>query len=107
MHLLRDLLAIDPEARVIVLGDMNDFPWSELDPGTQKDVLTNLVTTLPLEEQYTYIYDGNSQVLDQIFASPGMMDSLVGVDVVHINSEYYYQDRLSDHDPVLALFDLN
>ena len=55
----------------------------------------------------TYIYDGNSQVLDQIFASPGMVDSLVGVVVVHVNSEYYYQDRLSDHDPVLALFDLN
>ena len=104
---VRDLLAVDPEARVIVLGDMNDFPWSDSIQALQKDVLTNLLTTLPLEEQYTYIFDGNSQVLDQIFASPGMMGSLVGVDVVHVNSEYYYQDRLSDHDPVLALFDLN
>jgi len=104
---VRDLLAVDPDANVVVLGDMNDFPWSDSIQALQKDVLTNLVTTLPLEEQYTYIYDGNSQVLDQIFASPGMMNSLVGVDVVHVNSEYYYQDRLSDHDPVLALFDLN
>jgi len=104
---VRELLAIDPEANVIVLGDMNDFPWSDSIQALQKDVLTNLVTTLPLEEEYTYIYDGNSQVLDQIFASSGMMTTLIGVDVVHVNAEYHYQERLSDHDPVLALFDLN
>jgi predicted extracellular nuclease len=104
---VQELLAVDPKAKVIVLGDMNDFPWSDSIQALQKDALTNLVTTLPLEEQYTYIYDGNSQVLDQIFASSGMMDSLIGVDVVHVNAEYYYQERLSDHDPVLALFDLN
>jgi hypothetical protein len=104
---VHELLMIDPDANVVVLGDMNDFPWSDSIRALQKNALTNLVTTLPLEEQYTYIYDGNSQVLDQIFASSGMMDSLIGVDVVHVNAEYHYQERLSDHDPVLALFDLN
>ena len=65
------------------------------------------MTTLPKNEQYTYIFEGNSQVLDQIFVSEALMGRLVEVDVVHVNSEYYYQDRLSDHDPVLALFDLD
>lgn len=102
-----ELITAQPESLVVVMGDMNDFPWSDSIKALQKDILVNLVTTLPKNEQYTYIFEGNSQVLDQIFVSETLMGRLVEVDVVHVNSEYYYQDRLSDHDPVLALFDLN
>ena len=102
-----DLLTVDPQANVVVMGDMNDFPWSESIQALQKDALVNLVTTLSLNEQYTYIFDGNSQVLDQIFVSYNLMADLAGVDVVHLNAEFYYQDRLSDHDPVLAIFTIN
>jgi len=69
------------------------------------DVLVNLVSTLAINEQYTYIYDGNSQVLDHIFASKNLYASLESVNILHVNCEFYYQDRLSDHDPVLAVFD--
>ncbi|MCJ7693931.1 MAG: endonuclease/exonuclease/phosphatase family protein [Anaerolineaceae bacterium] len=104
---VRSILTINSEAKVVVLGDMNDFPWSKPMQALEKDVLTNLITTLPLEEQYTYIYDGNSQVLDQIFVSDSLIDKLDEVNILHINAEFYYQDRLSDHDPVLAVFNFD
>jgi len=104
---VQDILTIDPSANVIVLGDLNDFPWSTPIKELSGSLLKNLVTTLPLNEQYTYIYEGNAQVLDQILVSSALIDRTVFVDVVHINSEFYYQDRLSDHDPVIAIFDLN
>jgi predicted extracellular nuclease len=101
-----DILKINPEAMVIVMGDLNDFPWSEPIKTLSGEILTNLVTELPLEEQYTYIYEGNAQVLDQILVSESLAEKLSSVDVVHLNSEFYYQDRVSDHDPVVAIFDL-
>lgn len=104
---VQDILTIDPSANVIVLGDLNDFPWSAPIKELSGSLLKNLVTTLPLNEQYTYIYEGNAQVLDQILVSSALIDRTVSVDVVHINSEFYYQDRLSDHDPVIAVFYLN
>ena len=102
------LLAIDPNALVVVLGDMNDFPFSNplqrlqgSYPGDTK-VLTNLHDLLPENERYTYNYDANAQALDNILVSKGIMSKGVAVDVVHFNSEFMTTDRTSDHDPVLA-----
>jgi predicted extracellular nuclease len=99
------ILAIDPESRVIVLGDLNDFHFSAPVGALKGKVLQNLIETLPVEERYTYNYDGNSQVLDHILVSEGLMGSLVGFEVLHLNSEFDYMRQLSDHDPVVATFD--
>jgi uncharacterized repeat protein (TIGR01451 family) len=111
------LLAIDPGARVVVAGDLNDFHFSnplrivtgekDLVSGAVVDsgrspVLTSLVTTLPTSERYTYVFDGNSQDLDQILASQRLLNEGVSFDVVHVNSEFH--DQVSDHDPLLARF---
>jgi predicted extracellular nuclease len=101
-----EILSIDPEARVVVLGDMNDFYFSPPIDLLEGEILNNLIETLPPEERYSYIYDGNSQTLDQILASVGMMRGLVFMDVLHINSEFDYNTRFSDHDPLIATFSL-
>ena len=101
------MLAVDPRANIVVMGDLNDFQFSAPLELLQGDILTDLVDTLPVEEQYSYIYDGNSQTLDQMLVSAAMLDKLVEYDVLHINSEFDYQSRFSDHDPVTAVFDLN
>ncbi len=51
------------------LGDFNDFEFSETLSILQGGVLENLVLTLRRPERYTYVFEGNSQVLDQILAS--------------------------------------
>ena len=71
------LLAADSRARVVVLGDLNDFEFSETTnvlergaPGTD-DELVDLWRLLPQSDHYSYIFQGNGQVLDHILASAG------------------------------------
>ena len=98
------ILAINPESRVIVMGDLNDFHFSAPVRVLAGDILQNLIETLPIEERYTYNYDGNSQVLDQILVSESLRGSLVAFEVLHLNSEFDYMRQFSDHDPVVATF---
>jgi uncharacterized protein len=90
------LLAKDKKAKVVVLGDLNDYPFSApVAALTKGKVLTDLMSTLPENERYSYVYDGNSQTLDHILVSPAVRKP--GYDVVHINAEF--ADQASDHDP--------
>jgi len=99
-----DILAIDPHSRVIVLGDLNDFQFSGPVETLKGAHLHNLIETLPIEKRYTYIYDGNSQVLDHILVSDSLIGSVAAVEVLHLNSEFDYWQQFSDHDPVVATF---
>lgn len=98
------ILAVDPSAAVAVLGDLNDF-WFSTPLQTIKGspaVLSDLITTLSPAERYTYVFDGNSQDLDHILASPGLASDLETFDAVHVNAEF--TARASDHDPLVAQF---
>ncbi|MFE4452338.1 endonuclease/exonuclease/phosphatase family protein [Streptomyces sp. NPDC056796] len=97
------LLKADKSARVVTLGDLNDFAFSPTVKAlTSGKVLKPLITTLPAGEQYSYVYDGNSQTLDHILTSPGI--SRFDYDVVHINAEF--ADQASDHDPQVVRIDV-
>jgi predicted extracellular nuclease len=100
-----DLLAADRDANVIVLGDINDFEFSEtVDILGAGRSLTSLMETLPKAERYSYDFEGNSQVLDQVLVSPNLLASFpVDYDPVHVNSEFF--DQTSDHDPQVARID--
>jgi uncharacterized protein len=84
-------------ARVVVLGDLNDYQFSPvLQTLTEGGaLLKTLIDTLPVNERYSYIFDGNSQVLDHILISPAIKGYSYGV--VHLNAEF--ADQASDHDP--------
>jgi hypothetical protein len=100
-----DLLAVDPTANVVVLGDINDFEFSETVDILEGGVLSTLMTTLPAEERYSYVFEGNSQTLDQILVSNYVLGRFPLVyDVVHVNSEF--SDQASDHDPSVTRIDL-
>jgi uncharacterized protein len=94
-----DLQAIHPSANVVVLGDLNDFEFSPtLATLTAGGALLDLITTLPVNERYNYVFQGNSQTLDHILVG-GRMKS-VAYDVVRVNAEFH--DQVSDHDPQVA-----
>jgi hypothetical protein len=95
-----NLLAQNPAAGVIVLGDMNDFQFSTAIGRLKAAGLTALIETLPETERYSYVFDGNSQALDHIMVSAGVLAG-AAYDVVHVNAEFAVQ--ASDHDPSLAL----
>ncbi|MCO5997850.1 endonuclease/exonuclease/phosphatase family protein [Actinoallomurus rhizosphaericola] len=94
---VEDLLKTDRKANVVVVGDFNDYQFSPaLQTLTAGGVLEDLIGDLPLPERYSYVYDGNSQVLDHILTSPRVSGG-ADYDVVHINAEFAGQT--SDHDP--------
>ncbi|HEV2635963.1 MAG TPA: lamin tail domain-containing protein [Actinocrinis sp.] len=100
---VQSILDVDKKADVVVVGDLNDYQFSpalaSLETGTSDgsgpSILTDLITTLPVDQQYTYDYEGVSEVLDHILVSKGITSYTY--QVVHINSEY--ANQTSDHDP--------
>ena len=99
-----ELVAADPGAKVIVLGDINDFEFSQTVQLLEGGVLTTLMDTLPKGERYSYVFEGNSQVLDQILVSNPLLGFAVDYDPVHVNAEF--ADQASDHDPQVVRLDL-
>jgi uncharacterized protein len=98
-----DILAADPTANVAVVGDLNDFQFSPPVQKLKDAGLTAMIETLPPNERYSYVFEGNSQVLDHIMVSGNLLNhaaAAAGYDVVHVNSEFI--DQASDHDPQLV-----
>ena len=94
------LLKVDKKAKVVVAGDLNDYQFSPAlatltGKAAKKPILTDLISTLPANEQYTYDFQGVSEVLDHILVTSGVGKSQY--QVVHINSEF--ANQVSDHDP--------
>ncbi|MFE9660613.1 endonuclease/exonuclease/phosphatase family protein [Streptomyces sp. NPDC005955] len=95
---VKDVLKVQRDAAVIALGDINDFEFSRttrlLEDG---GALWSAVKSLPAGDRYSYAYQGNSQVLDQILVSPSVRWGRFAYDSVHLNAEF--ADQNSDHDP--------
>lgn len=96
----------DVNAPVVVVGDMNDFEFSKPLQALKGDVMKDMLETVSKENRYTYIHDGNAQVLDHILVTNNIAPHTV-VDPVHLNTNIMKEHgRVSDHDPVLAQIDL-
>jgi predicted extracellular nuclease len=112
------------EADVLMVGDFNAYlnedPIKTLEAAGHEE----LIKRLPATERYSYVFDGQSGVLDHAFASSSMGAQVSGVTVWHVNAdepvvldynlEFKTQDlyaatpyRSSDHDPVLVGLTLN
>ena len=95
-------LDTDPDAHVVVLGDLNDFqaskPVETLRHGPQPAdgaarepghvLLWHAFDALPLQDRYTYIFNGGSQTLDHLLLTPGMLPDFGGMDIAHINADF-------------------
>ncbi|MEU3316386.1 endonuclease/exonuclease/phosphatase family protein [Streptomyces sp. NPDC006662] len=98
---VKDILAADKNADVLALGDINDFEFSNTAKALEDGgALFSAIKSLPKAERYSYVYQGNAQVLDQILVSPAIKN--YAYDSVHINAEFSVQN--SDHDPQVLRF---
>ena len=91
-----DILDVDGNANVIVLGDIDGFEFSQTVSILEGGMLTSLMNAVPKSERYSYVFEGNSQVLDQILVSENLERLPITYDVVHVNAEF--ADQASDHD---------
>jgi len=93
---VKEIEAAQKDANVVVLGDINDYEFSTAGKTlTAGGALKDLYFSLKPSERYSYVYQGNTQVLDHILVSRSVGSP--DYDVVHINAEF--ADQASDHDP--------
>lgn len=106
------ILEADPHAKIIVAGDFNDNPTSASVFGPlQGDLLYRMADLAELApaERYTFVWKMSAVELDHMFVSDSLRKALPpngpAYQIVHISTwnEKAYS-RLSDHDPIEALF---
>lgn len=114
LQIIEEIREENPDALAAVLGDLNAFYHSAPIDTLRSGGLIHVLENLPREERYTYIFEGQSQVLDHILVSDTLYSRLERVEILHINSDFPPPDpassspvRKSDHDPLVAVFSMD
>lgn len=115
---LNRLFQQDPTAAVIVAGDLNSFPFGESAQeqhplrillGQAAEVKLHHAVIEHLGAQaFSYIFEGNGQLLDHILLSSTLAAKIEQVKIHHFNTGFPHflaneagvASRVSDHDPV-------
>lgn len=117
--LAAELLASDPSARLVALGDFNDTDLSPalalLSDPAQGGVFVPALAAVPPAERYSYNFGGVVELIDEVLLSPALAQEATWATIVHTNTNYpvgWRFDtsperrplRASDHDiPVVVL----
>lgn len=103
---IEEIVTEDPGANIVSVGDFNDFQFSKALEVHEGKHMTNMISAVDESDRYTYLFQGNSQVLDHILVSNHLADT-TKTDILHINADFTdMAGRASDHDPVLVQVDL-
>jgi predicted extracellular nuclease len=115
----------DRNALVMVAGDLNDFQFGEpgegaghplaILEGSGHTALTNLIEEEDQAERWSFVFDGNSQVLDHMLVSRKLESKMRGADFLHFNAGYPASASSdpgttigsADHDPLEGRFRFN
>jgi len=102
-HFAADLLACDPQAAIVLLGDLNDVPGSKTLKLLKGEAFHSLLEDLPRGQAYTRRHGGQPQALDHILVSPVLRRGATAR-IPHSNSDAApgEPEPASDHDPVAA-----
>ncbi|WP_234987149.1 5'-nucleotidase C-terminal domain-containing protein [Bacillus sinesaloumensis] len=105
-NFVEEIKTDNPNANVVSVGDFNDYQFSESLKIHEGDLMTNMINKVDESDRYTYLYQGNSQVLDHILVSNRLVEN-TKIDILHINADFTdMAGRASDHDPVMVQVDL-
>ena len=134
-NLIQSRQAADPTERIVSVGDYNAFAVNDgyvdlmgtikgqptsadevvvASPDLVNPNLTSLVDLLPVDDAYSYLFDGSIQTLDHILANVAVMQRLTRFRYARNNADFpesYRNDpdrpeRLSDHDMPVAYLSL-
>lgn len=100
-----EILAEDPSANIIIMGDMNDEPDNKSlfetlaakSPGTNSELI-NLMLPLDKENKGTYNYRNNWNMLDNLVVSKSLLDEK-GLDVVGKEGHIFRKEWMEFKNP--------
>ncbi|WP_176142062.1 endonuclease [Solibacillus isronensis] len=102
-----DIKSKNPNANIVSVGDFNDYQFADALKIHEGQLMTNMINKVEEKDRYTYLYQGNSQVLDHILVSNNLAKN-TEIDILHINADFTdMAGRASDHDPVMVQIDLH
>ncbi len=111
-QLVTRILEQDPNALVVVLGDLNSFYRSPPIDKLRACRLHHVYEKVEPDIPYTYIFQGESETLDHILVSDALYAHLDYVSALHTNADFPLPApddprplHVSDHDPLIAVFD--
>ena len=111
--LVERILARDPGAHVVVMGDLNSFYASPPLDLLREAGLHHAYEFVEPERPYSYVYQGVSETLDHILMTPALYEALARVSVLHVGADYPppvpgdpSAQSASDHDPLVVVFRL-
>jgi predicted extracellular nuclease len=111
--LVQWILEQDPEAHVIVMGDLNSFYESSPLDLLREAGLRHAYEFVEPDRPYTYLYQGVSETLDHILMTPALYEGLARVSVLHVGADYppplpgdSSAQAASDHDALVVIFSL-
>ena len=104
-----------PDAATVVCSTCPQPPNTEDGVDQLNPDMTDLVTTPPPSERYSYVHEGNAQNLDHVIVSATVVTDTTARRVEHprIGADYPETERanassplrVSEHDPVVGYFD--
>ncbi len=110
LDLLAAEKALRPDVPVLVLGDLNEFPDREpIETLVADGRLVSMYDRLE-DRQYSYIFNGVSQILDYILVEPELFALATDFGPLHVNTDFgaappgeadHPSPRASDHDPLI------
>jgi predicted extracellular nuclease len=134
-NLIQQRQIADPNENIVSVGDYNAFGFNDgyvdvmgtiegkptpadevvlASPDLVNPNLTDLADNLPLDQQYSFSFDGNAQELDHVLLNAPMMTHFSRFAIARNDSDFpesYRSDpnrpeRISDHDMAVAYFHL-
>lgn len=106
-NFIEDIKTKNPNANIVSVGDFNDYQFADALKIHEGKLMTNMINKVEQKDRYTYLYQGNSQVLDHILVSNNLVNK-TEIDILHINADFTdMAGRASDHDPVMVQIDLS
>jgi predicted extracellular nuclease len=118
---VRAIQSEEPNAKVMVAGDLNVYPRPD-DPTSPPSDQLHALYDIGMEDlydtvlaqnpssAYSYVFEGQAQDLDHQFVTPAFFDRLQAVHEAHVNADWSRvpgsNRGTSDHDPMVSQWGL-
>jgi len=132
-NLIQGFQRASPSPYLIALGDYNAFQFSDgyvdvigtvkgaptpadsvtlASPDLVTPDLTDLIESVPADQRYSFMFDGNAQEIDHVLVTQNVLPRFVELQYGRNNADFAESfrddptrpERISDHDPIVAYF---